>query len=91
LIVREGNLGFLPPIGRDGRAAGRASPETPGGEHQKIRLSGAGVTGSWVRLRLDVEHFDRDAFTPAVDRCHRDGIDFTSIAALGDVESTVSR
>jgi len=49
------------------------------------------VNGSWVRLRLDVEHFDRDAFTPAVDRCHRDGIDFTSIAALGDVESTVSR
>ena len=49
------------------------------------------MNGSWVRLRLDVEHFDPDAFTPAVDRCHRDGIDFTSIAALGDVESNRRR
>jgi RimJ/RimL family protein N-acetyltransferase len=45
----------------------------------------------WVRLTLDVEKFDADAFADVVGRCLRSGIVFTTIAELGDCESNHHR
>lgn len=45
----------------------------------------------WLWLTLDVETFDADAFEEVVDRCLRDGIVFTTIAELGDVDSNHRR
>ncbi|MFE9728815.1 hypothetical protein ACFYQ5_35920 [Streptomyces sp. NPDC005794] len=38
----------------------------------------------WVRLRLDLHTFDDARFEPYLQRCRQDGIEFTTMAALGD-------
>jgi GNAT superfamily N-acetyltransferase len=49
------------------------------------------MDGGWVRLRLDVEQFDPGAFATDIDRCRRAGIEFTTIAALGDDDANRRR
>ncbi len=44
-----------------------------------------------MRLRLDVGRFDPDGFAAAADRCRRDGIELTTIAALGDDDTNRRR
>jgi len=44
-----------------------------------------------VRLTLDVEKFNDDAFEDVVDRCRRNGIVFTTMAELGDEEANHRR
>jgi RimJ/RimL family protein N-acetyltransferase len=46
---------------------------------------------AWVRLVLDAEAFDAEAFVEIVERCVRDGIRFTTIAALGDFDANHQR
>ncbi|MFF9896509.1 GNAT family N-acetyltransferase [Streptomyces longispororuber] len=38
----------------------------------------------WVRLKLDLDAFDRERFEPVLRRCRRDGITFTTMAQAGD-------
>jgi GNAT superfamily N-acetyltransferase len=38
----------------------------------------------WVRLELDLEAFEDERFEPSPHRCRRSGIDFTTMADLGD-------
>jgi RimJ/RimL family protein N-acetyltransferase len=49
------------------------------------------VNDAWVRLRLEVASFDPEAFAAEVDRCRREGIEFTTIAALGDDDANRRR
>lgn len=52
--------------------AGRVAPDT------------VGSVVDWVRLRLDVEAFDDAAFEPYLRRARDRGIDFATMAELGD-------
>ncbi|MER6947661.1 GNAT family N-acetyltransferase [Nonomuraea sp. NPDC000554] len=38
----------------------------------------------WVRLRLDVDGFDEAAFEPYLSRARESGVEFTTMAELGD-------
>lgn len=38
----------------------------------------------WVRLKLDLYAFDDSGFVPYMERCRRAGIDFATMAELGD-------
>ena len=38
----------------------------------------------WVRLQLDLEAFDAAQFLPYLRRCQHSGIDFTTMADVGD-------
>ncbi|MBT2447976.1 hypothetical protein J7F03_12980 [Streptomyces sp. ISL-43] len=42
------------------------------------------MTGHRVRLELDVRSFAAARFTPYANRCRAAGIDFTTLAELGD-------
>lgn len=44
----------------------------------------AEVTREWVRLRLDLDAFDDGKFQPYLDRCQEAGIEFTTMAVVGD-------
>lgn len=47
------------------------------------------MTVEWTRLALDVDAFDTAAFMPYVERSRRGGLDFTTMAELGD--TTIGR
>jgi GNAT superfamily N-acetyltransferase len=49
------------------------------------------VNRSWVRLTLDVDAFDPTPFAGVVERCRREGIEFSTMADLGDVEANHRR
>ncbi|TXL88160.1 GNAT family N-acetyltransferase [Streptomyces sp. IB2014 016-6] len=38
----------------------------------------------WVRLKLDLDAFDDARFEPGLRRCRKTGIEFTTMAAVGD-------
>ncbi len=42
------------------------------------------MTREWVRLRLDLEAFDAAPFEPYLRKCQQGGIEFTTMAAIGD-------
>ncbi|MGH3839644.1 MAG: hypothetical protein ACRDSF_28660 [Pseudonocardiaceae bacterium] len=42
------------------------------------------LTVEWVRLQLDLEAFDDAQFVPYLRRCQQSGIDFTTMADVGD-------
>lgn len=48
------------------------------------RWGGVRVAVEWVRLQLDLETFDDAQFVPYLRRCQQSGIDFTTMADVGD-------